>query len=234
MSEKITRIASARGRRSVKQAILRLLFPMTVRSVMRQIDQTKLAAIAERYRVPGEKRHWPKYVDVERWLRLNLRRAHDLGLTRTPRGRSLNILDLGSGGGFFLLVCKLRGHRGIGLDLARPPLYGELFNLFGLRRVISAIEAFKPLPESAAAHGPFDLVTAFSVCFNGQHTPELWGSREWDFLLDDLQQRFLLPGGRVYLDLNPEKDGSFFTPELRAYFLARGAEIDRSKVSLRL
>jgi len=55
---------------------------------------------------------------------------------------------------------------------------------------------------------------------------------EWEFLLNDLQKNFLEPGGRIYFDLNPEADGSSVTPPLKAFFLQRGAMIDRSKVSI--
>ena len=36
----------------------------------------------------------------------------------------------------------------------------------------------------------------------------------------------------IYLELNPEHDGTFYTPALRAFFAARGADIDRSKILL--
>jgi hypothetical protein len=85
------------------------------------------------------------------------------------------------------------------------------------------------------AGGRFDLISAFSIAFNGHKTAQVWGPGEWEFLLNDLRERFLLPGGRIYLDLNPEPDGSFMTPELRAFFLARGAQLDRrSKLLFRL
>ncbi len=231
--DELTRVASGRAWRSARQAAQRAIHPLPMSRVMRAIDPARLGEIQQRYGNAAERVHWPKYADVERWLPLNIRRAQDLGLTRT-RGESLDILDLGSGGGFFLLVAKVCGHRGLGIDLDDVPLYHELFELFGLKRVVSRIDAFQPLPEGAAAYGRFDLVTAFSICFNGQKTPQLWGPNEWEFLLEDLRSRFLKPGGRVYLDFNPENDGSFFSAELRSFFLDRGADIDRSKVLLQM
>ena len=71
------------------------------------------------------------------------------------------------------------------------------------------------------------MVTAFSIAFNGHKSADVWGPAEWDFLLNDLRDRFLVPGGRIYLDLNPERDGEFMTPVLREFFLGRGAQIDR-------
>ena len=52
---------------------------------------------------------------------------------------------------------------------------------------------------------------------------------EWDFFLDDLAKH-LAPGGRVWLELNREYDGTFYTAELKESFLKRGATIDERKV----
>lgn len=234
LRDKVVRLASPRAWRSAARAVGRAVHPLSVERVLRDVDAGKLAKIVERYRIPGERRRWPKYVDVEKWFRINIRRAHDLGLTRTPAGESLNILDLGSGGGFFLFVAKLCGHRGLGIDLADPPLYGGLFELFELERVIWRIRAFEALPEAAAAKAPFDLVTAFSTVFNQKRLIKPWGPEEWAFLLDDLEERFVVAGGRVFLDLNPSKDRSYFAPGVKEYLVSRGAVIDRSKVLLRV
>ena len=40
-------------------------------------------------------------------------------------------------------------------------------------------------------------------------------------------RRHLRPGGRIYLDLNPRRDGSFYSNEVRDFFLREGAVIDR-------
>jgi len=52
---------------------------------------------------------------------------------------------------------------------------------------------------------------------------------EWEFFLDDLAQH-LTTRGRVWLEMNLEYDGTFYTPELREYFESRGAKIDNHKV----
>jgi len=57
-----------------------------------------------------------------------------------------------------------------------------------------------------------------------QATP--WGVEEWDYFLQDAK-RHLRPSGRIFLDLNPTRDGSFYTDELRQFFLDQGAVIDR-------
>ncbi|MBV9127355.1 MAG: hypothetical protein JO117_04640 [Verrucomicrobia bacterium] len=238
LTDKLLRPLTPRGWRSLRLGLRRMLHPLDWRDVHRTIDPVELEKVAARHRVPGEERRWPKYVDAEKWLPLNARRAQDLGLNRVPAAkRPLRVLDLGSGAGYFLLVCRHLGHTGVGLDTDDIPLYGEMFALLNLPREIARIEKFQPLPAAALLNKNggqrFDLVTAFSIAFNGHKSPALWSTREWDFFLHDLKTHLLAPGGRVYLDLNPEHDGSFYTPELLAWFRARGGDIDRSKILLR-
>ena len=93
----------------------------------------------------------------------------------------------------------------LGLDLPDPTAgwYGEIFELFGVRRVISRINPFVPLPDM----GPrFDYVCGFMVCFNRHASPEEWNIEEWRFFLDDLRTR-LKPGAIVWLELNPGLNG---------------------------
>ncbi len=229
--DKIAKLGEPDAYRSMWRGVQRALHPLPVSRFLSRLDQPALSTLAERHKdalLPGQ--NWTKYFDAARWLKLNVRRAQDLGVDRDPR--SLRVLDLGSGAGYFLFVCKELGHPGIGLDVPEPAFYGDIFRQLGLERIEARIKAGEPLPEALLAGGKFDLVTAFSIAFNGHKSERLWGPAEWDFLLDDLRDRFLAPGGRVYFDLNPEYDGTFMTPELRAFFLRRGARIDRrSKLS---
>jgi hypothetical protein len=78
-------------------------------------------------------------------------------------------------------------------------------------------------------------VTAHRVCFHrldraADDKWNEWEPSDWKFFIDDIRTRFLRPDGRLLLEFNPRRDGSsFFTPELRALFLAQGARIFRSK-----
>ena len=136
------------------------------------------------------------------------------------------MLDLGSGAGYFLYIAQLLGHSGLGLDMDRLSMFREVTRLLGVRRVVQQIEAFRPLPDFGQK---FDLITAFMICFNNHKMPDLWKVPEWDFFLDDLAKH-LTPRGRVWLELNQEYDGTFYTPELKAYFQKRGARINEQKV----
>lgn len=207
-------------------ALHRWSHPISLSRVKAQIDLDELDRIRSRHGVSGELTHYPKYLDLDRFLRMNIRRAQDLRLNIAP---PLRVFDLGSGAGYFLHVCRYLGHTGMGLDMAEPPMYDETFKLLGLQRVIWRIEAFTPLPSLDKR---FDLITAFSICFNGHKSDRVWGVPEWEFLLNDLRQNFLAPGGRIYFDLNPEADGSSVTPALASFFRQQGGSIDRSKVSI--
>jgi hypothetical protein len=59
--------------------------------------------------------------------------------------------------------------------------------------------------------------------------PELWGVPEWEFFLNDLAKH-LTRRGRVWLELNQEYDGTFYTGELKEFFEKRGAKIDEHKI----
>ena len=189
---------------------------------MGKIDQDHLRAIQARYASSQE--HYAKYIDVERYLRLNIERVQDLDLHRSaPQA----VLDLGCGGGFFLFILKQFGHRGLGLDVDDFPLFRELTTLFGVPRKIWTIRAFEPLPDLAQT---FDWITAFSPAFQGtQNQSWRWGAAKWKFFLEDLKKH-LKPDGRIFLALNPAYGGNYYTPEIADLFRQRGAEIERERV----
>jgi hypothetical protein len=108
----------------------------------------------------------------------------------------------------------------------RLPMFREITRLLGVRRVVQRIEAFRPLPEFGRK---FDLITAFMICFNNHKMPGLWKVPQWEFFLDDLAKH-LTRRGRVWLELNQEYDGTFYTPELKEFFQKRGATIDEHKI----
>ncbi len=224
--DKAAKLFSPAAYRSVRNGIGRLLHPLPVGRFLRHVDPAVMETLAARHgHLLKEGENWTKYFDAERWLKLSIRRAQDIGLNR--EARPLRVLDLGSGAGYFLFVCKHLGHEGIGIDVPEPAFYGDIFEHLGLRRVVAPVDPQQPLPEALLAGGKFDLVTAFSIAFNKYSPTGLWTAADWSFLLDDLRARFLKPGGRIYFDLNPNYHGKFMTPEIREMFLRRGARIDR-------
>jgi SAM-dependent methyltransferase len=163
---------------------------------------------------------------------VNVKRAQDLWLDRSP---PLDILDLGCGAGYFLYLCGLFGHQGLGFDTDEEPFFGGATKFFNVRRVIGRIEPQTPLPD---LERKFDLVTAHRVCFHRLKRSNSgewleWTCADWEFFINDVRSRFLKPEGRLLLEFNRRADGSsFFTEELRAFFKSQGARIRRWKALL--
>jgi SAM-dependent methyltransferase len=224
---KIRKLVDGRSLASAKKHTLRLLrssrFPLTKKRVIETIDPVGFEQIRKKYAVANPGADWPKYLDLDRWIGINIRRVRQIEL---DLARPKRILDLGCGAGYFLYIAQLLGHSGLGLDMDRLSMFREVTRLLGVRRVVQRIETFRPLPDFGQK---FDLITAFMICFNNHKTPDLWKIPEWEFFLNDLAKH-LTPRGRVWLELNQEYDGTFYTPELKEFLLKRGARISEQKV----
>jgi SAM-dependent methyltransferase len=224
---KIRKLVDGQSLASARKHTLRLLrtnrFQLDTKRVIETIDPAGFEQIRQRYTVANPGADWPKYLDLDRWIEINIRRIRELELDLS---RPKRILDLGCGAGYFLYIAQLLGHSGVGLDIDRLPMFREITHLLGVRRVVQRIEAFRPLPDLGRK---FDLITAFMICFNDHKMPGLWTVPEWEFFLDDLAKH-LTSRGRVWLELNQEYDGTFYTPELREFFQKRGARINEHKI----
>ena len=227
LPHKLKKLVDGRGLVSARKHTLRLLragrFPLATKSVIESIDQAGFEQIRQRYAVKDPGVDSPKYLDLDRWIDINIRRIRQ---TELDVVRPRQILDLGCGAGYFLYIAQLLGHHGLGLDVDELPMFREITNLLGVRRVVERIDAFRPLPD---LDRKFDLITAFLVCFNNHKMPNLWGVAEWEFFLDDIAKH-LTPRGRVWFELNQEYDGTFYTLELKELFQRRGANINEHKI----
>lgn len=222
-SHKVSKLARPLTYRRAWRRAERLIYPLPLASLLAELDQARLSELQARYAASTE--HYAKYADVNRWLRLNIVRAQDLKLHRcSPQ----SVLDLGCGGGFFLFILQQLGHSCLGLDIDVYPLFTELLDLFRVERRVWMIRPYEHLPDFDRK---FDLITAFSIDFNRESKREWWwGPPEWAFFLDDLKLH-LNPGGRIFLGLNPRNDGEYYTPQLREFFLSRGASVERENVA---
>jgi len=224
---KIRKLVDGQSLTSARKRTLRLLrpnrFQLETQRVIETIDPAGFEQIRKRYAVADPGADWPKYLDLDRWIGVNIRRIRQLELDLAHPKR---ILDLGCGAGYFLYIAQLLGHSGVGLDMDRLTMFGEIMRLLGVRRVVQQIQAFHPLPNLGQK---FDVITAFMICFNEHKMPGLWGVPEWEFFLNDLAKH-LTPRGRVWLELNQEYDGTFYTPQLKEFFQKRGAKIDEHKI----
>ena len=226
LSRKIRKLAQPLTYQRAWRRAQRAIFPLPLEPLLATVDRQRLHEIQQRY--AGSAMEYAKYADIERWLPMNRERVQDLKLHRSAPKR---VLDLGCGGGFFLFILKRFGHFVLGLDMDRFPLFTDLLDLFDVPRVVWTIKAFEPLPDL----GPkkFDWITAFSINFNLHYPGErLWGPAEWDSFLHDLQ-RHLAPGGKIFFALNPTFGRDYYTPELRDFFLSRGASVERERILFR-
>jgi SAM-dependent methyltransferase len=227
LSHKIKKLLNHDAYDSAKATLSRLSYPLDPKPFIEAIDRRAFNAIKERYFDPGDGVSPKKYLDLENWMRTNVKRVRDLRLKKAPP--RLRILDIGCGSGYFLHIAKCLGHDVLGLDIDSEPIFRETISLLGLRRVLHRIEPFQTLPDTGA---PFDLITAHMTCFNRREDGTQWGIKEWEYFLQDTASR-LTPTGRLQFDLNALLDGRHMEPELRQYFLARGARIDRRRIYLK-
>ena len=199
---------------------------LTIDNLLRDVDMAAFERIRARYSDAGERPDvfWTKYLDVNKWLALNIRYANEYGLIANP---PRHVLDLGCGGGYFLMVCRQLGAKVVGMDLNKDLVLNEMIELFKLKRVNWRIRAFVTLPKFRQK---FDLITAFMICFNFPPNRPAWGVAEWDFFLNDLTPR-LTPRGRVILGLNRDLvDGTLYDDTLKSYFERRGAAINGKRI----
>jgi SAM-dependent methyltransferase len=223
LSRKINKLLSGEAWESLVDRYYRWRRPLDAGEMVRKLELKGFERIRSKYENPGDKKGWPKYVDAAHRLELAIKQARSLQLDRR---KPLRVLDIGSGAGYFLFVCKHLGHRVMGLDLDWPPMYAEMFEMMEMPRRVWRIAPFQPLPDLG---GRFDFLTGFAVCFNSHGSDHVWGIKEWDFFLDDIETNVLSKSGEIYFELNPESWG-YYTLELGEFFRRRGARVEGKKV----
>lgn len=232
LSQKLQKLLSLDARQSLWEHVCRCTHPVSARRILGTIDRAELERLRECYPYRPNARKINAYEDAKYWIGVNVKRAQDLWLDRSP---PLQILDLGCGAGYFLYLCRLLGHEGLGFDQDEEPFFRGTIEFFKVRRVLGRIEPQTPLPDLGKK---FDLVTGHRVCFhrlarteNGEWLE--WTPDDWKFFIKDIRTRFLKREGRLLLEFNRRQDGSsFFTDELRAFFESQGARIFRWKALL--
>lgn len=187
--------------------------------ILRTIDRSAFKDIQVRYQsldpYPGSS----KYLEIQHWLELNLKLIRRFGLDKSPRVR---LLDIGTGAGYFPFLCNYYGHETVAIDLDDNPIYNELTRLLKIDRRVIRINAYEKLP---ALGQKFDRITAFAICFNNHHKPNLWGVNEWRFFLNDLTTNHLTSNGRIYLGINKEQDQPQMAGDLHEFFRQTGGQV---------
>src|SRR5689334_5086281 len=192
-AEKVGKLGNGKAVDSAQRRLRRMIFDwrhgfgLDPEGLISAIDSSQFEALRQRHLARDPGNGWLKYLNLRKWMAVNLRRVRELGLDNGLRKR---ILDLGCGAGYFLFISQCLGHDVMGLDLDESAFFTDMIVMLGLSRVIWQLRPFVRLPK---LEHKFDLVTAFMICFNGHKSPALWGTKEWKFLLDDLDQH-LTPG----------------------------------------
>lgn len=228
LSRKIQKLVTAEALESLVEHARRWTHPVAVKPMLDRLDGEAWRELKGRFPHRPDAPKINRFADIDQWLPVNVERAQDLWLDRTP---SLRLLDLGCGAGYFLYVSSQLGHSAIGMDVDEQPLFRETTALLGVKRIIKRIEAFTPLPDLGEK---FDFITAHRVCFHQRNfqadgSYEEWDPPEWDFFLDDVRSHLLKPDGRLLLDFNPQPDGTVIPPAIRVALIRNGARIFRSK-----
>jgi hypothetical protein len=173
-----------------------------IKFVEKHFDTSELDRLKEKYFIDDATIRTTK--DCEKYFKrkyiiIKLEHIIRLGLHRKER---CNVLDLGSGFGWFSLLCKLLGHTPYCID-AHPPIsaefYHESIELFGLKRQLHTILPFQPLPDMPMK---FDVVVALQVCFNLYKKHYDWGVGEWAYLIYDLEKRCCNKDFVFYIEFN--------------------------------
>jgi hypothetical protein len=200
-----------------------------VARIVSRIDIAELERLRLRYENASPAPGYSKYLDIATYLAVHVRYARQLGLASAVPGQR-RVLDVGTGAGYFPLVCRHYGHTAVAIDLDTTPMYNELVRLLGIDRVVWRIEPYVALP---AFPQRFDVVTAMQIKFDGKGAGGRWGADEWLFLLRDLADHVSHADGQVFLGFNADASGRSLPDELGRFFARHGGHIDGWSVRLR-
>src|SRR6266436_6213334 len=184
VSRKFQKLFSVDAIESLWEHACRWTHPVSSRRILATLDRSELARLREQYPYRPNARKINAYENAAYWIGINVERAQDLWLDRSP---PLRILDIGSGAGYFLYVCKFFGHDVLGFDTDTEPLFHATTALLNVPRVIGQVERQTPLLDF---RGKFDLVTAHRICFHriGRVRDGVeWSAADWEFFIDDVR-----------------------------------------------
>ena len=193
--------------------------------MLRDIKNRGFYKIADEFRDFDPYPGYSKYLNIKPWFMDNLWRCYILGLNNS---KNKNILDIGTGNGYFPFICKKYGHTVRTIDIASNPLFNSLIELLEIPRREISVRSNEALP---AFDVKFDLITGFHTYFNGHRTENVWTSTEWHFFLRDLKENHCNSNASAYFIINKEPDSmNILEDELREYFISIGSEIDGDRV----
>lgn len=163
-----------------------------------------------------------RYLDGDRngrstkfFVREKLAVAHFLGLHNSEKKE---LLDIGTGAGWFPYICKLYGHSCTGTDFLGRPEYDPVYEFLGIDVKEILVEPFKPLPLTQQ----YDYITSMRAFF--PQKPKAWDKEEYKFFFNDIAQ-YLKPSGSLYLGSNSggklDKRFKHMAPEEKSFWGAK-------------
>ena len=183
-----------------------------------------------------------KYLDLFSWIAGRMNSAILMGLHKSM---PLDILDIGTGPGHFAFIAKFFGHNILTSDIApgtpegsikngeikqkesKDVFYKDHINFFNLESITHRVEPFK---SASNIEKKFDLITILMPSFEKfSRDKELWGLKEWEFLIDDYKNNLLNENGRMFLWLSrtPQFEGIQPNDEKFISFMeSKGATVD--------
>ncbi len=132
------------------------------------------------------------FTNPTRWIREKVSAAHWLGLHLTKDKR---ILDLGTGAGWFIYVCRQLGHECFGTDIVDRLEYEAGYKFLN----VDIIGELTYPMQKMNINGTFDYITTMRS-FLGQR-PSAWSKEEWKFFLEDMGEH-LNNDGYLFLACN--------------------------------
>lgn len=174
--------------------------PNVLRDTFRFLSELPIELVADFVELYASMEHGTratKCYDLPTHLARAVWQARHLGVNDATE--RLNVLDIGTGFGYFPLVCSKYGHEATGIDRDPEKILETLNRYISIRGIIWDISANSPLP---ALEEQFDLITAFKPTFFFDYgNDRLWDVDSWRVCLRALRAG-LTPAGRVFLDSN--------------------------------
>jgi len=155
------------------------------REILATIDLCGFKSLKDIYEDTSPTPGYSKYLNIEEWLEIKLKEVYRMGLNKPP---CLEILDIGTGAGYFPYICKHFGHNTKAVDLDIVPMYYDVIQFLGIDRVVYEIKAYETMPNFGKK---FNLITAFAICFANHRQSGVWKVAEWSFFLKDLANNHL-------------------------------------------
>lgn len=145
---------------------------------------------------------WDRYLDVARYLKRAVGVVKQLPL---GQGGGASLVDIGSGPCYLGYAAGvLHGAVSVGLDLPEEesPVRWRIASILGQDLRAFRLEPAKPLPDLGRT---FDVATILAPQFYRKAGDEFWTEAEWLALFHDILDRYVSPGGTLFMMLNPRK-----------------------------